>query len=112
MTQPVISFIRRRFASLLDGLMSTADPSFTADQINLLEKRFFELGQDVSEWPEPEVTVPDTELLETLCDCVRILADFDEQDGDEGTTYRRCLALLSRLSRTSTPKTHTSHIKP
>ena len=43
--------------------------------------------------------VETTELLETLCDCVRILADYDEQDGDEGDAYRRCLALLGRLSQ-------------
>ena len=40
-----------------------------------------------------------TELLEILCDCIRILADYDEQDGDEGHTYRRCLALMERLSK-------------
>ena len=40
-----------------------------------------------------------TELLETLCNCIRILADYDEQDGDEGDTYRRCLALMERLSK-------------
>lgn len=43
--------------------------------------------------------VTPTELLETLCDCIRILADYDEQDGDEGDTYRRCLALMERLSK-------------
>lgn len=40
-----------------------------------------------------------TELRETLCDCIRILADYDEQDGDEGDSYRRCLALMERLSK-------------
>ena len=44
-------------------------------------------------------TVEPTELLETLCDCIRILADYDEQDGDEGDAYRRCLALLGQLSQ-------------
>jgi hypothetical protein len=43
--------------------------------------------------------VEPTELLETLCDCIRILADYDEQDGDEGDAYRRCLALLGQLSQ-------------
>ncbi len=43
--------------------------------------------------------VTSSELLETLCDCIRILADYDEQDGDEGDTYRRYLALMERLSK-------------
>lgn len=43
--------------------------------------------------------VTPTELLETLCDCIRILADYDEQDGDEGDAYRRCLALMEQLAK-------------
>jgi hypothetical protein len=70
------------------------------------------IHQDTSERQEAESTVPATELLETLCDCVRILADFDEQDGDEGHTYRRCLALLIQLSRKPPQITHNFIIKP
>lgn len=104
--------IRRRLDNLLDELMDSDDPSFTTDQVDLLEKRFFEISQNQDESPEPETPATDTELLETLCDCVRVLADFDEQDGDEGATYRRCLALLARLSRKPIQATHAVHTKP
>jgi len=53
-------------------------------------------------------SVTSSELLETLCDCIRILADYDEQDGDEGDAYRRCLALLVRLSQKPFQITQTS----
>ena len=59
---------------------------------------------------EPAVT--STELLATLGDCVRILADYDEQDGDEGDVYRRCLALLGRLSQKPFQITHDSINQP
>jgi len=56
----------------------------------------------------PASSVTSSELLETLCDCIRVLADYDEQDGDEGDAYRRCLALLIRLSGKPFQITHTS----
>lgn len=112
MSQSLKNLIRRKLDAVLDEVMGSDDPRFTTDQVNLLEKRFFEIRQDVDDYPEPESTVPATELLETLCDCVRILADYDEQDGDEGDTYRRCLALLTQLSRKPPQITHNFIIKP
>ena len=37
------------------------------------------------------------ELLGVLADCVRLLADFDESDGDEGEVYRRAAEFLLRV---------------
>jgi hypothetical protein len=92
--------------------MDSDDPSFTSDQVHWLEKRVFEIGEDITECPQPRPTVTANELLESLGDCVRILADFDEHDGDEGTTYRRCLKVLTRLSQKPFQITHKPTIKP
>jgi hypothetical protein len=97
--EPPKTMFRRRLEAVLDEVMDSDDPSFTTEQVDLLEKRFFEIRQDIDFTPESESTVPVTELLETLRDCVHILADYDEQDGDEGDAYRRCLALLEQLSQ-------------
>ncbi len=54
MTQPdminaLCHLIRRKFADLLDEVMASDDPSFTTEQVELLEKRFFEIGQDIAD---------------------------------------------------------------
>ena len=54
MTQPdktnaLRNLIRRKLADLLDEVMASDDPSFTTEQVELLEKRFFEIGQDIKD---------------------------------------------------------------
>ena len=92
--------IHRKLAAILDETIGNDDPAFGGDQVDFLEKRFFEIQQDIEELSESVFMVPATELLETLCECVRILADYDADDGEEGQLYRRCLSVLTQLSRT------------
>lgn len=49
MTNALRNLIRRKLADLLDEVMASDDPSFTTEQVELLEKRFFEIGQDIEE---------------------------------------------------------------
>lgn len=36
------------------------------------------------------------ELLESLHECARLLADYDESEGEEGQIYRRALAVIKQ----------------
>jgi hypothetical protein len=38
------------------------------------------------------------ELLLTLIECARLLADYDESDGEEGEIYRRAIAIIERAA--------------
>lgn len=52
MTQSFAS-IKRLLDQLLDEIQSSDDPSFNTQQVDFLEKRFFELGQSARELTEP-----------------------------------------------------------
>lgn len=39
-------------------------------------------------------------LRDALADCLRLLADFDESDGEEGNAYRNALAALPLINPT------------
>ena len=82
------------FRNLLDELRSTDEFVVTHDHLDFLEKRFFEITEQVAE-ADAKRSAQVTELRNAVSECARILADYDEQAGDEGTVYRLCLAALA-----------------
>ena len=49
MSQSLSNLIRRKLAALLDEVMASDDPAFTTEQVDLLEKRFFDIRQDIED---------------------------------------------------------------
>ena len=49
MSQSLKNLIRRKLDALLDEVIGSDDPGFGGDQVDLLEKRFFEIRQDFEE---------------------------------------------------------------
>jgi hypothetical protein len=63
--------------------------------------KIFDTNEDSSQELQEanaRLVVAAPELLLSLIQCARLLADYDESDGEEGEIYRRAIAIIKRAN--------------